>query len=131
MDYINSLPLKQVDVKKADLRIEKKQEEYSRCQKLMIELYEDYKKGIVNRENYVAWKSNYEENCRQIEEAVQILKLERWDLINNYELQNRWIEEFKRNKNIQELSRPLLASLIEKIDVIDKNNIKVYFTFRR
>ena len=131
MDYINSLPLKQVDVKKADLRIEKKQEEYSRCQKLLIELYEDYKKGIVNRENYVAWKSNYEENCRLIEEAVQLLKQERWNLINNYELQNRWIEEFKKNNNIQELSRPLLASLIEKIDVMDKNNIKVYFTFRR
>lgn len=130
MDYINSLPLKQVDVKKADLRIEKKQEEYSRCQKLMIELYEDYKNGIVNRENYLAWKSNYEENCHQIEEAVQILKQERWDLINNYELQNRWIEKFKKNKNIHELSRPILASLIEKIDVIDRNTIKVYFTFQ-
>lgn len=130
MDYINSLPLKQVDVKKADLRIEKKQEEYSRCQKLMIELYEDYKRGIVNRENYVAWKSNYEENCRQIEKAVQVLKQERWNLINNYELQNRWIEEFKKNKNIGELSRPLLATLIEKIDVIDRNNIKVHFTFQ-
>lgn len=130
MDYINSLPLKQVDVKKADLRIEKKQEEYSRCQKLMIELYEDYKKGIVNRENYVAWKSNYEENCHQIEEAVQILNQERWDLINNYELQNRWIEEFKKNQNIHELSRPILASLIEKIDVIDRNTMKVYFTFQ-
>lgn len=130
MDYINSLPLKQVDVKKADLRIEKKQEEYSRCQKLMIELYEDYKKGIVKRENYLAWKSNYEENCHQIEDAVQILKQERWDLINNYELQNRWIEEFKKNKNIHELSRPILASLIEKIDVIDRNTIKVYFTFQ-
>lgn len=130
MDYINSLPLKQVDVKKADLRIEKKQEEYSRCQKLMIELYEDYKKGIVKRENYVAWKSNYEENCHQIEESVQILKQERWDLINNYELQNRWIDEFKKNKNIHELSRPILASLIEKIDVIDRNTIKVYFTFQ-
>ena len=130
LDYINSLPLKQVDVKKADLRIEKKQEEYSRCQKLMIELYEDYKNGIVNRENYFAWKSNYEENCHQIEEAVQILKQERWDLINNYELQNRWIDEFKKNKNIHELSRPILASLIEKIDVIDRNTIKVYFTFQ-
>ena len=130
LDYINSLPLKQVDVKKADLRIEKKQEEYSRCQKLMIELYEDYKNGIVNRENYFAWKSNYEENCHQIEESVQILKQERWDLINNYELQNRWIEEFKKNKNIHELSRPILASLIEKIDVIDRNTIKVYFTFQ-
>lgn len=130
LDYINSLPLKQVDVKKADLRIEKKQEEYSRCQKLMIELYEDYKNGIVNRENYFAWKSNYEENCHQIEEAVQILKQERWDLINNYELQNRWIEEFKKSKNIHELSRPILASLIEKIDVIDRNRIKVYFTFQ-
>lgn len=130
LDYINSLPLKQVDVKKADLRIEKKQEEYSRCQKLMIELYEDYKNGIVNRENYFAWKSNYEENCHQIEESVQILKQERWDLINNYELQNRWIEEFKKSKNIHELSRPILASLIEKIDVIDRNTIKVYFTFQ-
>jgi len=129
MDYINSLPLKQEGVKKTDLRIEKKQEEHSQCQKLMIELYEDYKKGIINRDNYVAWKSNYEENCRQIEEAVQILIQERWNLINNYELQNRWIEEFKKNKNIKELSRPVLASLIEKIDVIDKNTIKVYFTF--
>ncbi len=54
LDYINSLPLKQVDVKKADLRIEKKTGGVLRCQKLMIELYEDYKIGIVNRENYLA-----------------------------------------------------------------------------
>ncbi len=129
LDYIDALPLKQDDVQKTDLRIQKKQEEYSHCQKNILELYEDYKKGIVNRDNYFAWKSNYEENCRQIKEAVKILNEERWNLFNNYELQNGWIEEFRKYKEIRELTRPLLASLIEKIEVTDKNTLRVYFTF--
>lgn len=130
MAYIDTLPLKQAEVQKVDLRIQKKQEEYDHYQKLIFELYEDYKKGIVSRENYFAWKANYEENCKQVAEATKALEEELSNLLINRGEQSKWIDEFKKYKNIRELTRPALVTLVEKIVVIDKNTLKVHFTFK-
>lgn len=130
MAYIDTLPLKQAEVQKIDLRIQKKQEEYARCQKLIFELYEDYKKGIVSRGNYFAWKANCEENCEQIAGATKALEEERSNLLLNRAEQSKWIDEFKRYQDIRTLTRPALVTLIEKIVVVDKTTLQIYFTFK-
>lgn len=130
LTYIETLPLKQDEVKKVDLRIQKKQEEYDRCQKLIFELYEDYKKGIVSKENYFAWKGNYEDNSNQIAQAIKVLEEELSNLLKNRAEQNKWIDEFKKQKEIRELTRPALVTLVEKIVVLDKNTLQIHFAFR-
>ena len=130
MAYIDTLPLKQAEVQKVDLRIKRKQEEYAHCQKLIFELYEDYKRGIVSKDNYFAWKANYEENCEQVAEAMKALEEELSNLLKNRAEQSKWIDEFKKYKGIRKLTRPALVTMVEKIVVVDKNTLQIHFTFK-
>ncbi|MEG0228612.1 MAG: recombinase family protein, partial [Lachnospiraceae bacterium] len=129
MRYIDTLPLKQVEVQKVDLRIQKKREEYDRLQKQIFELYNDYKKRIVSEENYFTWKKSYEENAEQVEEAIKTLETDLSDLLKSRTEQSKWVDEFKQFERIRELTRPILVTLVEKIVVIDKNTIEIHFSF--
>lgn len=41
----------------------------------------------------------------------------------------KWLEYFKENRNIKELTRSVAVSLIREIKVYDKKNIEVTFDF--
>lgn len=130
LQYINTLPLKQMEVKKVNLRIKKKREEYEQCKKQSFELYNDYKKGVVSKKNYLIWKVAYEENVEQIAEAIKILETELSILLKNCTEKSKWIEEFKRFKGITELTRPILIALVRKIEVVDKQTIRIHYTYK-
>lgn len=129
-DFMDTLPFKQAVVQQADLRIQRKRNECDHYRTLIFELYGDYKKGIVSRDNYFAWKAIYEDSCEQAQKAVKALEEERSRLLKNHELQNKWIDEFRKYKNIRKLTRPVLVSLIEKIEIIDKNRLQIHFSFQ-
>lgn len=130
MQYINTLPLKQTEVQKVDLRVQRKREEYDQSQKQIFELYNDYKRGVVSEENYLTWKSSYENNAKQIAEAIQTLETELSDLLKNHTKQNKWIEEFKQFKGITKLTRPVLTTLVKKIVILDKQIIQIHYMFQ-
>lgn len=130
LKYIDTLPLGEIEVQKTNQRIRKKKEEYEYYQNLIMGLYEDYKKEILSRENYLNMKSAYEKISGEIFEAIGVLEQDLSKLLQNKASRNRWIEEFKQYRNITELNRSVLAALVEKIVVFDKQRIQINFNFR-
>lgn len=130
LEYIDTLPLQQIEVQKADQRLQKKHKEYEEYQELIMGLYEDYKKGLLSKDNYLHMKKSYEKISDDILKSIGILELEISELVENRLSHSRWIEEFKQFKNITVLTRTVLAVLVEKIVIINKTTIQIHFAFK-
>lgn len=130
LEYIETLPLQQNEVQKADRKLQQKHEEYETYQKLIMGLYEDYKQEVLSKANYLNMKAAYEKISDDILQAIGVLETGLADLVKNRTSHNPWIEEYKRFKDITTLTRPVLVALVEKIVIINKTNIQIHFAFK-
>lgn len=115
-----------IDALKAQLAVqEKKQKELSA---MMLDLYPDFKRGLLTEEEYLQTRANYDRQMQGINERIAALK-ESMDDPALSERPNDFIKHFKEHQNIGELTRPLLTELVEKITVDDHGDLEITFRF--
>ena len=107
-----------------------KQNEVSKISNYKKTLYEDWKNEDITREEYLEYKQKYEKDIQRLKQNIERLQNEK----QNYESQilskNEWIEKFKKQKGITELSRDIMIELIDCIYVKENGNIKIKFKFK-
>ena len=127
MDFIEKLPFRQINLRKAEERLLKIEEEISRYRKLKITLYEDMKEGIVTKEDYVDISVQYEQRIKDAEQAAEQIHKEIDTLMGNSTDEQRWMKDFIQYKNLTQLTRIAAVELIEKIHVFENKKIVVEF----
>ena len=106
-----------------------KEEEILKINNLKRCLYEDWKNEDITREEYLEYKKKYEQDIERIKNVISNLEEQKQkedDVINE---NNKWIEDFKKYKNISELDRDIITELIEFIEVYEDKKIKIHFKF--
>lgn len=96
----------------------------------MQDVYEDYKEGIVNKEEYLELKEAFRLGINALENEIIALNEEIRKLAMDKEDRVQWIEQFIQCRGFQELSRELLLRLVEEIRIFDKDKIEVVFKFQ-
>lgn len=105
------------------------QKELDRCEKMLIDLYPDYKSGLISQNSYLALKKQYEQQYDKTEQIIADLQAQ-IDTIESSELpQNEFIASFLQHQNVTRLSRELLVSLVENIYVYEGGGIEIKFRF--
>ena len=127
LDFIEKLPFRQINLRKAEERLLKIEEEISRYRKLKITLYEDMKEGIVTKEDYVDISVQYEQRIKDAEQAAEQIQKEIDTLMGNSTDEQRWMKDFIQYKNLTQLTRIAAVELIEKIHVFENKKIVVEF----
>ncbi len=106
-----------------------KQNEISKISNFKRTLYEDWKNEDITREEYLEYKQKYENDIERLKRNIERLENEK----KKYESQNintnEWIEKFKEQKGITELSRDIMMELIDCIYVKENGDIKIKFKF--
>jgi len=92
-------------------------------------LYEDWKNEDISREEYLVFKQKYENDIERINE--NIIRLEKEIQRNQEQIKeaNEWLEKFRENRNITELTRDIMVELIDSIYVHENGNITIKFKF--
>lgn len=111
-----------VDIKKYEISLEK-------IRRLKKGLYEDYREGMLTKEEYIRYKSDYDN-----EEFLLIGQIESvQNALNNEQKEvNVWIETLLNCKNITKLDRETVAKVLDRIVVTEKNEqleIEIIFKF--
>jgi len=121
---------------RADLgnqRIEKmlreKRREKGRVRVLIDGLYEDWKTGDLNREDYRHMKAKYDQQARQIAEVIENLENELRQSAKNVDSENNALALFLKHRNLLQLDRALLVELVDTIYVHENKEITVAFRF--
>lgn len=119
-DFSSNVKERDVDLKKYEIALEK-------CQRMKKNLYEDYRGGILTKEEYLSYKADYEKEEELISGQINAIKESSNE---KTEEMNRWIETLIKYKKIERLDRETVAEVLEKIVVTDKNgelNIDIVF----
>jgi len=116
LDYVNTLPVKRDELRQTDRLIIQKKEEIERYNRLKRKLHESLADGLIDKAEFSDMKRGYDDKLRQAEEALDRLKTDYnalWETKGSHE----WIEQFKKHRDITELTRPVAVTLIERIIV--------------
>lgn len=101
-------------------------EELQRYCHLRLELYEDYKAELLNKEEYLELKEIYRERIERMEQALERLEKDAELLSRDYAITGEWIREFKKYGHLGALTREVVVSLIDQILVYEKKEGETY-----
>ena len=91
-------------------------------------VYEDYRDGILSKEEYLSYKNDYTKDEERIRGQIHVLKEEKENTSN----ENEWIERLKKYRKVDSLNRELIAEILDKIIVShseDGIEVKIIFKF--
>lgn len=111
-------------------RISAKEKEKEKYLSLKKSVYEDWKMGDLTKEEYLEYKSSYENDIIKCNENLAYLQEEREKYKEQLDGDNEWITRFKAKQNINELTRDVITEFIDCIYVYEGGDIKVKFKFR-
>ena len=96
-----------------DTQLLMKQEEIEKYKNLKVSIYEDLKSGVIDADEYREFKDIYGKKCEEAEKAAERLKQDKTLILAGKGANSIWMETFKKHRNITELSRRVVISLIE------------------
>ena len=106
------------------------EDEIGKIGKLKRGLYEDYKEGIITLDEYNIMKSEYEKAYLKKRTELNVQKEYLEKIKERKYSGNKYIENFKKHKNIAELSREVILNLIDEVIVYKDKQIIINFKFK-
>lgn len=126
---INASPAKKKESKHIRSAIETHTTELEKYKTMAIDLYPDWKSGMISREEYVTLKDQLTTKINSLEKTLENLRHTDEEFTNGINEDNDFISHFKKYGKIDVLTRPVVVELIDKIYVHEGGSITVKFNF--
>lgn len=123
---VNIRQIQQEEMDKRSRQAAKKKEEMQRYHHMYMDLYEDYKEGLLTEEEYLELKEIYEKRMQAAEQILETIAAER--VFFEKEQRNLYdqINKFKKYRYLKCLSREAVIFLIKQILVYEKKKGECY-----
>lgn len=119
--------LQQAAARKLQGRLDKKQEEASRYQALLQSLYENLADGLLDKNEYLDYKKMYSRRREEAEKQTEAIREEIEREIAGSTESRGWMERFRSCRNITDLDRTIVVSLIERILVYRDYRVEIVY----
>jgi hypothetical protein len=130
LEFIETIPLQQLDVQKLDKQILAKKKELLLYRNRKTKLYEDLSDGIIDKSEYDRLKAEYSRRHDESEQAIFKLTGDIEDILANCTDKNKWLEYFTEYRTIESLTRKMIVSIIERIHVHEGSRIEITFKYQ-
>ena len=91
-------------------------------------LYEDYKAGLLTKDEFIEYKGDYDKQATSLEQMIEQVNQEKKSG-KEILLESEFIKNLKSEEQIMELDRTVLETFYEKIEIYENNRIKFYYKF--
>lgn len=132
-DVLQELKAKDIRARRSsrlEAMLEGKKQEHAKISQFKIDLYPDWKSGIISKSEYLSLKEKFDKQLEQIEEAAANIKEEIKQYRETASAENQFIKHFLKYRNITELSREVIVELIEMIYVHEGGTITIDFKYQ-
>lgn len=126
---IGSAPSARKESLELDGLLGQKERELGRVTGALDSLYVDWKSGDITRDQYHRMKARFEEQTRQLQEAVARIQGEREAMARTGDDTDPYLAAFLSSGTVDSLSRGLLVELIDGIYVHRDKSIEIKFKF--
>ena len=130
LSSIDNIPENQTYVKTVTAQIREMERETEKYEKLIAQAYSDMKDGIISEEEHAFISGRFSEKLGEAKTKVDSLKETKKRALRNQPHSRPWIDTFRKYQNIEKLERNIVAVLLEKVIIHDKNCITVVFRFQ-
>ena len=123
-DKINKELINSDKSKRLNALITAKRQEIERSNKILVDIYPDYKSGLIGREQYLALKEKYENVVSKSKEEIMQLESE----LKTFETENyatEFITSLKKYDGFEKLTREIIVELIENIFIHESGEIEI------
>ncbi|MCC8044297.1 MAG: recombinase family protein [Clostridiales bacterium] len=129
LSEIDRLPQERLGVKTVTAQLISLDKEIQRYMDLKAKVYQDMLDGVVTREEFKDINVRFTVKLDAAKKAKAEGEKKRDALLSRKGSLRPWVEHFKEYRNVAELSRKLMASLIDSIVVYDSNTVEVHFCY--
>lgn len=105
--------------------LELRNREYFKNQKILTELYPDYKSGLLGKEQYLSLKERYDNLAAKLRLEIEDIKKRIAETDEGTDGVSAFIEVFKKYRGLKELSREVVTELIENIYIHGDKTIEI------
>lgn len=116
--------------RRLDTMIEKKREELKQNEERRMSLYEALNDGIIDRAEHSKMRAIYASRIEEAEQAIRQLSISRDEAANNAGQESNWISQFVKFQGIDDLTREVVFTLVDKVYVYSDKHIKIDFNYR-
>lgn len=111
---------KKADLKKYEVKLE-------RLYNLKKSLYEDYRNGLLTKEEYIRYKEDYTKEEEMIKGQMAAVE----ESEENEKELNEWLETILKYKEIKKLDREIISEVLDKILVSEtEDELKIEIRFK-
>lgn len=125
----DTAPLRTAEAVKVQKQLDAKRVDYEKLQKLLMSLYENLTDGIIDKTEYMRLKQSFSQRAYEAEKQMDALQ-ERLTTIKTHTADTSWMENFKRYRNLTELDRAAVVTLIDRIMVYEDNTVEIVFRWQ-
>ena len=111
----------------AEREIERLNTARERTKRLRLGLYEDYREGVLNLDEYRSLKLRYDEEEQMYENVLNSLT----ELEEGETIPQRRVRHLLEREAIEETDRDLLAELVDEIRIFEESRIKVTYRIEK
>lgn len=126
---INSIDKSNINTekKKIEKKILENNKRINQINQILKTAYEDRVNGIIDTKQFIEYSESYKIEQQQLIKNTENLSLK----LTNYEntKEKELMKYIKEIINFECLDRSIILNLIDNIEIIDKNNIKIHYKF--
>lgn len=130
MSQINPAKANKADETLLSRKIQKEARELQKYKDAMVDLYPDYKSGVITQDEYLMLKANMTSKIKKLEQSITIMEDQFQKCKEGVIQENDFIATFKKYGTIEKLTRPMLVELLDTILVHDNGEITIRWKFK-
>lgn len=122
---IDALAWEKREVKRLDAAISSQEALVARNNELKVSVYEDYREGMIDRNELAQIKDELSARIEAAERVISELRRQRENVQSGLENQKGWLAQFRAHRNLKELTRVVVVTLIDRIELLPNKEIRV------
>ncbi len=103
--------------------------ELDRVQRLRKFVYEDFKDGLISKEEFTAYREDYLKKEELYAKQIKTLEEKKEESTVQGWLETGWMEKLLDNGEIENLDREIIVEMIDQIIVYENCKIKICYNF--
>lgn len=92
---------------------------------MKMNVYEDFREGLIDRGELALLKETYTQRIEQANQTLVQLHRQYNEIQSGTDQKQSWFQQFRKYRNITELSRPLIVNMVDKILLFPDKTIRL------
>lgn len=130
LNGIKESGVKAKNSRRLESSLSKKDQEIAKIKLCKLDLYPDFKSGVISQDEYDALRARFDEQMQRLEREKRHIQDEIAAYENVIAEENSFLTNFLVHKNIEVLTREVVVELIEMIYVHEGGEITIKFKYQ-